>query len=369
MRSKQIVIHFKNLEWGIIIPSILLTLLGLLSIYSSSPPSNFLNFYKQLAFFLLGIIFMIGLSFFDYRVFKNNPYLILFLYFVFILFLGGLLLLSSGNRGVRSWYTVGIISFDPTEFTKVVLIILLAKYFSLRHIEMYKLRHILLSGFYAFFPAFLVYLQPDLGSALIFGILWLGILLVSGIKLRHFLILILIGIILVVLSWNFILKDYQKERIISFIKPDYKPLEIGWNQRQAKIAIGNGGLFGQGLNKGSQTQYGFLPEPQTDFIFSAIAEEFGFTTILSLFFLYLYLIWRIIRLGLLAKDNFSRFFCAGIAILFIAQFFINIGANLGYLPVIGVPLLLISYGGSSLVATYIGLGILQSIKTRLPKTK
>jgi len=229
-------------------------------------------------------------------------------------------------------------------------------------VEMYRFYHIILSGIYVALPAFLVYLQPDLGSVLILLFLWLGILIVSGIHLRHFLVLMLCAILLFSLAWGFWFKDYQKERIVSFLTPEYEPLATGWSQRQAKIAIGSGGLFGKGIGKGSQTQYGFLPEPQTDFIFSAIAEEFGFFMISLLFFLFLLFFWRIIRIALKSGNNFSRFFALGIGIVIIAQFFINIGSNIGFLPVIGIPLPLVSYGGSSLLALFIGLGILQNIK-------
>jgi len=212
-----------------------------------------------------------------------------------------------------------------------------------------------LSGIYVFLPALLIYLQPDLGSVLVILLLWLGILVVSGIKLRHFLVLTLIGIIVLALSWNFFLKDYQKERIISFVTPEYQILEIGWSQRQAKIAIASGGLLGKGFLKGSQTQNGFLSEPQTDFIISAIAEEFGFMAVISVLALFLLLFWRIIKVAF-------RLFVAGTGIIIIAQVFINLGSNLGFLPVIGIPLPFVSYGGSFLLSIFIALGIIQNIK-------
>jgi len=158
------------------------------------------------------------------------------------------------------------------------------------------------------------------------------------------------------------MKDYQKERIISFIQPQLEPLGMGWSQQQAKIAIGSAGLFGQGIGKGSQTQYGFLPEPQTDFIFAAIAEETGLIGVSVLLFLFLILVWRILKIAFLSQSNFPRLFAAGFAILLVCQIFIHIGMNLGILPIIGIPLPLVSYGGSNLIVTFIGLGILQSLK-------
>ncbi|PIW34904.1 MAG: rod shape-determining protein RodA [Candidatus Nealsonbacteria bacterium CG15_BIG_FIL_POST_REV_8_21_14_020_37_12] len=357
-------VHFKRLDWILIVVAILLVGIGFLSIYSSSlGKGDFLNFKKQVIFFGIGFFLMIILSFFDWRELREDPYLVLILYLICLFSLAGLFFFAPEIRGVRSWYKVGPISIDPIEFTKIVLIILLAKYFSKRHIEMYQVRHIFLSGFYLLLPAILIFLQPDLGQVIILIAFWVGVLLISGIKLRHFLILILCFLLIFILSWNFLLKDYQKERILSFLIP-FEPLGVSWSQNQAKIAIGSGGIFGQGIGKGSQTQYGFLPEPQTDFIFSAIAEEMGLIGVSVLLFLFSILLWRIIKIAIDSQSNFSRLFASGFSILLISQIFIHIGMNLGISPIIGIPLPLISYGGSSLIAIFIGLGILQSIKAR-----
>jgi len=308
---------------------------------------------------------MFMVSFFDYRILKNNPYLILIFYFLCLIALLGLFFFAPGIRGVKRWYKIGEITVDPVEIIKIVLLILLAKYFSFRHIEMYRIRHILLSGFYVLVPASVVFFQPDLGSVLILITLWIGILVISGISLRHFLILSLCFLLVFIISWHFALKDYQKARIISFVQPQLSDhLLIGWSHRQAKIAVGAGGIVGQGITKGSQVQYGFLPEPQTDFIFAALAEETGFIGISVLLFLFFILIWRTIKISLATETNFSRLFITGFIILLISQIFINIGMNLGILPIIGIPLPLVSYGGSSLIANYFLLGVLQSIKVR-----
>ncbi len=306
---------------------------------------------------------MVAVSFFDWREFRENPYFILALYFLCILSLLGLFFFAPEIRGVKSWYKIGPVSFNPIEFTKIVLIILLAKYFSMRHIEMYRLKHILLSGFYILLPVVLIFPQPDLGSIIILIILWIGVLIISGIKLRHFLILAFCGLLILALSWSFLLRNYQKERIMSFFAPQIEPLGMGWNQAQAKIAIGSGGIFGQGLGSGSQTRYGFLPEPHTDFIFAAIAEEAGLVGISIMLLLFVILIWRVMKIAITSQSNFPRLFASGLAIVLFSQIFIHIGMNLGILPVIGIPLPLVSYGGSGLIATCIGLGILQSIKT------
>jgi rod shape determining protein RodA len=362
---KDISLHLKKMDWVLITATLLLVAIGLLSIYSSSlGRGDFLNFKKQIIFWGIGFFLMISLSFFDWRILRRDPYFILILYCFCLAALIGLYFFAPEIRGVKSWYKIGSFSIDPIEFTKIVLIILLAKYFSTRHIEMYRFRHIFLSGFYVLLPAALFFFQPDLGSVLILIAIWVGVLLISGIKIRHFLILTLCGLLIFLIAWTFLLKDYQKQRIISYINPQIDPRGISWSVNQSKIAIGSGGIFGQGLGLGPQTQYGFLPEPQTDFIFAAIAEEFGLVGVGILLFLFSFLIWRIIKIALSATSNFPRLFATGLAILLFSQVFINIGMNLGILPIIGVPLPLVSYGGSSLVATFLALGILQSIKTK-----
>lgn len=357
-----IINHFKKLDWVLIIVVFFLVAIGLLSIYSSSiSKDDFSNFRKQIIFFIIGLILMFLFSFLDWRLIRENSYLILLMYFFCILSLVGLFFFAPEIRQVKIWYRVGPVSIDPTEFTKLVLIVLFAKYFSKRHTEMYNIKHILVSSFYLLIPAILVFFQPNLGSVLILIFLWIGILIISGIKIRHFLILCLAGILIFILIWSFFLKDYQKQRIISFFRPKMEPIGIGWNQNQSKIAIGSGGIFGQGIFKGSQTHYGFLPEPQTDFIFAAISEELGFLGVISLLFLFSLLIWRIIRTAFLKESNFTKLFSSGLATILISQIFINIGMNIGLLPIIGVSLPLVSYGGSGLLSTFIALGVLQSI--------
>ncbi len=354
--------HLKQLDWILIACVFLLIVIGLLSIYSSSSgKDDFLNFEKQCIFLGVGIFLMFFFSFFDWRVLKENSYLILILYFFCILGLIGLFFLAPEIRGIQKWYKVGPFSIDPVEFMKIILIILLAKYFSMRHIEMYQVKHIVLSGFYILLPVSLVFFQPDFGSVIILIALWIGILIASGIKLRHFLILFLCGLLILTLCWLFLIKDYQKERVISFLFPT-DPLGAGWSQNQAEIAIGSGGLFGQGIFNGSQTRYGFLPEPQTDFIFAAVAEETGLVGVSAILILYLVLILRIFKIAMSSQSNFPRLFCIGLVIILISQIFIHIGMNLGILPIIGISLPLISYGGSGLITILIALGIIQSIK-------
>lgn len=358
----ELFLHFKKLDWWLFLSTFFLVLFGLVSIYSSSlSRGNFLNFQKQLFFLLIGIFLMLILSFFDWRAIKEESFIIISLYLLLILSLLGLYFWGAAIRGSQKWYKIGFFLLDPVEFLKVILILLLAKYFSRKHAELYTIWHIFLSGIYVFLPAILIFFQPDLGSAAILVLLWLGMLFVSGIRVSHFIVLILIFCLIFLICWVYFFRDYQKARILNFFFPR-DPLGIGWSQNQAKIAIGSGGFFGKGFARGSQTQYRFLPEPQTDFIFAAIAEEFGFLGTSFLFFLFFILIWRVIKIATVSKSNFPRLFATGFAILIVSQVFINIGMNLGILPIVGIPLPFVSYGGSSLISHFLALGLLQSIK-------
>jgi len=362
---EKLLTHFKKMDWIMAFSAVLLVCFGLLSLYHSSLSKGDLsNFTKQVFFLAIGFLVMILFSFLDWRSFRDDPYFILTLYFISLLALFFLFFFAPEIRGTQRWYKVGEFSIDPIEFAKVILIILLAKYFSLRHVEMYQVKHIFLSGFFVLLPFLLVFLQPNFGSAMILVFIWVGVLMFSGIKLRHFLTLCFIFILALSIGWQFFLKDYQKERIISFAAPQMAdPLGAGWNQAQARIAIGSGGIFGKGFGQGTQTHYGFLPEPQTDFIFSAIAEETGLLGVSILFLLFWILLWRVMRIAILSENNFSRLFAMGFSVLLVTQIFINIGMNVAILPVIGNPLPLVSYGGNSVIFTFLSLGLLQSIKT------
>ncbi len=344
-------------NWSLILPAIALTLLGLLSIYSSS---SFFSFKKQVLFFFLSILFLILFNFFDITFLKKNSYLILILYFFSILSLLGLLFFADKIRGVRGWYNLGSFSLDPVPLSAIILIVVLSKYFSVRHIETERFKPILFSMVYLLIPVFLILLQPDLGSSIILVFVWLGMVIFSGIRFRHLLVLFLIFLIIAGASWFLWLKDYQKERIITFLKPGIDPEGISWNSDQSKIAIGSGGFWGKGIDKGSQTQYNFLPESKTDFIFSALAEETGFLGIFILLSLIGFLLWQVIKISFRSDNNFDKLFAAGFAFLILSQSLINIGMCLGLLPIIGIPLPFVSYGGSQLISFYLGIAIISS---------
>ncbi len=350
------IFHFDPFVFGSVI---LIFCIGILSIYSSTGSQAAS---RQLLFFFTGVFLCLIISFFDWRSFRENSFLVLVIYFFAIALLVGVLFFGPEIRNVRRWFRLGTIMIAPAEFAKLTLIILLAKYFSDRHIELYKVRHIILSGIYAFIPTYLVFRQPDLGTAIIFLVLWGGILLISGIRLRHFIALCIATSLSLGLVWGFVMQDYQRDRVISFIDPQVDPQGIGWGGNHARIAIGNGGFWGQGLKEGSQTQYGFLPEPHTDFIFAAIAEEMGFVAVLLLVGSIALIVWRMLLVIFKSNSNFPRLFVSGFLIMFIFQSFVNMGMNLGILPIMGTPLPFASYGGGSMLLFFAGLGIFESIR-------
>lgn len=358
--------YFKKIDLGIFLSSFLLVFIGIVSIFSSSVGLNdFSNFHKQIIFAIVGFFILVIFSQANWGFLKSDSRIIILLYFIFLILLIGLFFFAPITRGIKGWYKIGEFSFNPIEFIKIIIIIILAKYFSSHHRTIYRTKDILKSFVYILFPSLIIFLQPDLGSILILISIWFLMLIVSGIKLKHFLILVFCGLLLFTFSWFFLFKDYQKERLISFTQPQIDPQGVSWNLIQSKIAIGSGGILGKGFTKGSQTQYGFLPENQTDFIFSSIAEEFGLVGITTILSLYLYLIWRIFKISFATENgsnNFIRLYSFGLIALIFSQIFMNIGMNLGLLPIVGLPLPFISYSGSNLISCYIGLGILMSLK-------
>lgn len=354
------------MDWILMAAALLLTTVGLISIYHSAlSEGSFILFKKQLIFLIAGFFLTIIIAiFFDLRALKQNPFLIFSLYILCLIALSLLFVFGTKIRGTTGWFKFFGITFQPIEFVKIILALLLAKYFTVRHIEMYQVRHLFISGFYVLLPSLLVFFQPDLGSALILWLIWLGVILIAEVKLKHLVGIFILGIIMLSLAWGFFLKDYQKERILSFLNPKINPRGQSYQINQAFISVGSGGIFGKGIGKGTQTQYGFLPEAQTDFIFAALAEEIGFLGIIFVFLLYTLIFWRIFKIAINSPNNFMSLVAAALGIMIFAQVFINIGMNTHLLPIIGVPLPFLSYGGSSLIAMFITLGILENIKVK-----
>lgn len=319
---------------------------------------------KQLFFLILGSFLMLVISFFDYRRLRAHSAIVVFFYIASIILLALVLMVGFEVRGSSSWFKLGPFSIEPVEFVKIAMLVLFAKFFTLRHTEIYRPSHIILSAIYIAIPTGLVLIQPDFGSAMLLIIFWVGMMLVAGIKKKHLIFLFAIGLVAMSIMWFGAFKDYQKARISSFLNPLSDPYGSGYNIIQARVAIGSGGLFGTGLGHGSQTRLGFLPEAHTDFIFAAIAEELGLVGVFFIFAGYAFLSLRVLKIAGQAQNNFAKLFCFGFLILIFSQFIINVGMNLGLAPVTGITLPFLSYGGSSLISLCIGVGIIQSIRVR-----
>jgi rod shape determining protein RodA len=366
MKLKSLNIFFKKFDWLLLLTVCLLIILGLILLYSvalgSQTEQNLLNLKKQIAFFVLGLAVIIFIAIFvDYRILiKYNGVL----YALGLILLMAVLLFGRSIRGTTGWFSIGILSFQPVEFAKIFLIIFLSKFFSDKAKYIGQLKYLLLSSIGVIFLVILVVLQPDFGSAIIMVAIWGGLILLTGIKKSHLILMLGLIVISSLILWLFIFQDYQKQRIEVFLNPAADPLGSGYNITQAIIAIGSGGLVGKGLGFGSQSQLKFLPESQTDFIFAVLAEELGLAGIFLLLALFGFLFFKLAQIAKATRDNFALYLIVSIAIMFFCQFIINIGGNLGLLPITGITLPFVSYGGSSLLANMILIGLAESIVIR-----
>ena len=352
----------KRIDWLLVLFILPIILAGLVTMKSfSTLEGGSVFFNKQIIWVAVSFLVFFVCSFIDFRFLKRTDVLVsIFLFASFILFL--LFVLGHVSNGAKSWFNFSYFSFQPVDMMKLVLVLILAKYFSRRHVEIGDIKHIFISGFYAFVPLVLVLLQPDFGSAMIIGFIWLGMVLVSGIRKTH-LFLVFAGGLLVFLSlWFFVFAPYQKARIMNFINPLADMHGTGYNALQSTIAVGSGQIFGKGLGFGTQSRLKFLPEAQTDFVFAAFSEEWGLIGSLLILVLYSLVIWRILYNTTLGSSNFEILFGMGMAIFFMSQIFINVGMNIGIMPITGIPLPFMSYGGSHLLTEFAGLGILMSMR-------
>lgn len=321
-------------------------------------------FWQQLAWFFIGFTVILLFSLIDWRPLANYSWLILGIYVLVILLLVFTYFFAPTIRHTHSWLVIGPVQFQTSELAKLALIIVLSVFFAKRHVGIAHSGVLLKSFFYFAIPAGLVLIQPDLGSAIIIFSIWIGFLLVSGIRWKHLIIGFFIFLLLAVLGWNFFLKDYQKERILAFVNPAYDPLGVNYSVIQSKIAIGSGVFFGKGYKQGSQVQLGFLPAAGTDFIFAAFMEEWGLLGGFLVIAAFIFLLLRIIKIGINCQNNFYKLACLGTALMFLAQFIINMGSTLGLLPVIGVTFPFFSYGGSSILTNAMLVGIIQGAVIR-----
>lgn len=346
------------IDWTLFLPAVVLALIGILTMSTFGQGESLAP--RQLVFLCIAAGVYVTISHLDMRFIRRTP-VVMALYTFSLILLAALLLFADPIYGARAWFSIGSISFQPADLAKLSLVILLAKYLSRRHVEIGDYRHILVSGAYALTLTILILLEPDMGNAIIFGVLWLSLMLVSGISKKH---LAAIGIVVLVAGsvlWFEGLKPYQRTRIISFINPASDIRGSGYNAYQAKIAVGSGELFGKGIGQGTQSKLRFLPEYQTDFIFAAFAEEWGFIGVTLLLSLYGLLLTRLAQIARAAATNFDAFFTIGVLILFASHVGIHVGISLGLLPVTGTTIPFMSSGGSHLMLEFVALGIVTSL--------
>jgi rod shape determining protein RodA len=354
-----------NFDWTLFILVLLLSGIGLLNIYSTGfsltdfPQTPL--YLKQIQWILIGIIGMAAAFFVDYRFICRHAYIIycISLILLLVVSVGGY-----ATRGSQRWIAIGGFTFQPSELVKLTIILALAKYFDRnRSSSAYRLRELIVPLIIVIIPFVFILKQPDLGTGLILLILFLSLVFFAGLDWRSLLFAIAGGVIVTPVCW-YLLKDYQQERILTFFNPERDPLGSGYHIIQSMIAVGSGGLFGKGFLKGSQTQLKFLPEQQTDFVFSVFAEEWGFLGGMVLILMFLLLILWGLNIVIHSKDYLGALVAFGITMLIFWEVFINIGMVLGILPVVGIPLPFLSYGGSAMVVLMTAIGLLMNISVR-----
>lgn len=358
----------KNFDWTSFLIVLFLSLVGILTIYSATRPvieGNQPDFYiKQMIWLILSIIILFLLVSIDYIwIIRLAPYL----YAFGILLLALVFLIGKTGMGAQRWLKIGSLSFQPSEIFKIIYIIMLSYYLSLTKGTIDKKFLLKIFFYITVVPFILLIKQPDLGTSLIIVVMFFSLIIYKGLEKRLLLLFIVISIIslpfLGHIFWEG-LKDYQKERLIAFIDPDIDPSGIGYQLNQSKITIGSGRFLGKGYLKGTQGPFRFLPEKHTDFIFAVFAEEWGFVGSTGLILLYLFLILRGLDTANKAKDEFGRFLSLGICFMFITYTVVNIGMTLGLMPVVGIPLPFMSYGGTALLSNFIAIALLINVRMR-----
>lgn len=360
----RILFYLKNFDWILFAAILLLICFGLAELYSialGQSEINLLNFKKQIFFVIIGLLLLFAFAFLDYHSLRGYSN---YFYLLGLVLLVGVLLFGHTVSGTRGWFSMGGFSLQPVEFIKFILILFLARYFSSISFKSNPLKHLIITGGGVFVFIALVLKQPDFGSSLILFLLWFSMVALAGLKKKYFIVIILILSILMAGGWTFFFQDYQKQRVITFLNPSHSPLYRGYNVAQAIIAVGSGGLTGRGLGFGSQSQLKFLPEAQTDFVFAVIAEELGFLGIVLVITFFAVFFYRCLVNLKNINNDFGVFFILGSASLIFIEMFINIGMNIGILPVIGISLPFLSYGGSAMLSSLILVGVIESIIIR-----
>ena len=350
---------FAHIDWVLLIAAFSISLLGLATMRSFSVENSFFD--KQIVWIGVALMVFLFASLPDYSFLRRTPVIVSL--YVFVLSLLSLVFVfGSIVKGSQNRFDLGIFAVQPADPAKLVLVATLAKYFARRHIEIRHIRHILVSGAYAFAIFVMVFFQPDFGSGITIAGIWLGMVLVGGISWKHLATLFTIAAVLSVGVWHFGLHQYQKDRILTFVHPLADIRGTGYNAYQSTVAVGSGELTGKGVGYGTQSKLQFLPEFQTDFIFAAYAEEWGFIGVVILLILYGIVIWRILAIAARGADNFESLFAVGIAIYFFTQFIVHVGMDMGLLPITGTTLPFMSYGGSHLMTEYLALGVLMAMR-------
>jgi rod shape determining protein RodA len=340
------------------VAAILLLLISITTLYGMSAGDIAGSYFlRQVIYIILGLGIVAGLTLSDYRFLQKYSTLI---YFVTLGVLIFTLLFGQNIRGTSGWLSFGFFQIQPVEIAKIAMTIFLASFISQKKTALPVWTRVFASGVLGGIMILLVLKQPDLGSSLVLFAIWGAIIFASGLRWRHMATLIGLGLVLLTVSW-FLLAPYQKERLYNFFSPERDPLGTGYNVIQSLVAVGSGGLTGKGLGNGSQSQLNFLPEKHTDFIYAVISEELGLAGALAVIVLYGLLLYRVYRIGSQAQDNFGYLIALGIFMMFFVQITINIGMNMGLLPVTGLTAPLLSYGGSSLLSFFLALGLLGSI--------
>ncbi|MEW6335001.1 MAG: rod shape-determining protein RodA [Thermodesulfobacteriota bacterium] len=354
-----------NFDWTLLVLVLLISGIGLLNIYSAGysmtdfqrvPP-----YIRQMQWILIGVAGMTAAFFIDYRFLLRHAYLF---YAISVILLVVVFAAGYATRGSQRWIAIGGFTFQPSELVKLTLIMALARYFDRHQLGAdHRLRNLPVPLIIVMIPFLFILKQPDLGTGLILLILFISLVLFVGLDWRSLLIAVLGSLIMSPIFW-YLLKPYQKERVLTFFNPERDPLGSGYHIIQSMIAVGSGGIFGKGFLTGSQTQLKFLPEQQTDFVFSVFAEEWGFLGGVILMGMFLWLILWGLRITLQAKDYLGALVAFGITILVFWELFINVGMVLGILPVVGIPMPFLSYGGSSMVVLMTAVGLLMNISVR-----
>lgn len=356
---------YADMDFALIAISLICSVFGLVmissAVHSMSGGSSFLVI-QSVAMFL-GIIMMLIVTSIDYENLGNLSKLI---YIGCLLLLIAVLVVGTGREdvGSKSWIRFGPIGIQPSEFVKIGFIITFSKHASLVKDEINKFKNVFSLCLHLAVILGLILLQPDFGTAMVFIVIFIGIMFVSGISYKYILSAAGTIIAAVPLAWNFFLKGYQKNRILVFLNPESDPLGSGYHVIQSKIAIGSGQLFGKGLYQGTQTQLGYLPVKHTDFIYAVVGEELGLIGCLLVAILLFAIVFRCIYNSRMAKNDFSSNICVGVACMFLAHIFENIGMCIGLMPVTGIPLPFFSYGGSSLITNFVAIGLVLSTYMR-----